>query len=239
MFRKEPVITLRCSCVGPPPIPDWVCVRLPQNSSAHCAGSFCRSPIAARHSIPKGSKCPPPIASGRGAPGRSRGTDRRRCRKRGLRDEGHQCDAPRLNNMLGRGWRDRDFDLVTGRSARACPRPAGEVQAAGGWNNSDMCPGRFKVGALCLACTTAGLGNCLWSRYFPAAGAPMGILTSRIFKEPVRCFGCDTPYLFTLEAIAQGGEVRCPGCHTTIELRTGHNKELVTKVQERVRALQR
>lgn len=65
----------------------------------------------------------------------------------------------------------------------------------------------------------------------------MGVCASKVFKQPICCLNCDTPYLFTLHVIAEGGRVPCPGCRTTIDLGTTPYGTIVTEVQKMVSAL--
>jgi uncharacterized protein CbrC (UPF0167 family) len=63
--------------------------------------------------------------------------------------------------------------------------------------------------------------------------------TSKIFKEPVFCFGCKQSFYFTLWAIAESESLVCPQCSADINLTGDAYKLLVVNVKEVISAISR
>jgi hypothetical protein len=55
--------------------------------------------------------------------------------------------------------------------------------------------------------------------------------TSEVFKQPVHCFRCDEAFYFTLRAIAEDEQLKCPVCGTGINLSNDGYKSLVASVR--------
>jgi DNA-directed RNA polymerase subunit RPC12/RpoP len=65
----------------------------------------------------------------------------------------------------------------------------------------------------------------------------MGLDTGKIFKQPVRCGRCDEHYLFTLRAIADGSELKCPSCSNAICIGNSEYELLLRDVRHRLREI--
>ena len=61
--------------------------------------------------------------------------------------------------------------------------------------------------------------------------------TSDVFKHPVHCFGCNEAFYFTLRAIAEDEQLKCPVCATGINLSDDGYKSLVASVRETIRSI--
>ena len=61
--------------------------------------------------------------------------------------------------------------------------------------------------------------------------------TSEVFKQAVHCFRCDEAFYFTLRAIAEDQELKCPVCGSGINLSDDGYKSLVASVRDAIRSI--
>jgi hypothetical protein len=61
--------------------------------------------------------------------------------------------------------------------------------------------------------------------------------TGTVFKHPVFCACCNQDYLFTLRAIADNAELKCPTCGNSINICDDGYRHLVSHVRETLEAI--
>lgn len=71
---------------------------------------------------------------------------------------------------------------------------------------------------------------CKWGRV-------MGLDAGQVLKRAVLCRHCYEDYLFTLRAIAEQPELKCPSCRNTIDLRGEAYQPLVSDVRNLLTAM--
>lgn len=64
------------------------------------------------------------------------------------------------------------------------------------------------------------------------------IRTSEIFKHSVACSSCRDDYLFTLKAIADLPQLKCPGCGNPINLSDHGYRALVNEIRDTIRSIE-
>jgi hypothetical protein len=61
--------------------------------------------------------------------------------------------------------------------------------------------------------------------------------TALIFKQRVRCPGCNDAFYFTLQVIAEGRELKCPVCCVAINLENDAYRSVVNTVKNTLKAI--